>query len=180
MADGMRNVTLFIAMSLDGYIAGNDGNINWLHGQEPERDDMVSYDEFVKSIDTVIMGWNTYHQIAVELSPETWMYNDLKSYVLTHRELPATEQIEFVNRDVCELVVALKKEVGKDIWICGGANTIQPLIRGKLIDKFHISIIPTILGDGIRLFGTPGTETELKLVKTQSYNGITDVIYERR
>lgn len=155
MADGMRKVTLFIAMSLDGYIAGIDGNIDWLHGQEPEQDDMVSYDEFVKSIDTVIMGWNTYHQIAVELSPEAWIYDDLKSYVLTHRELPATEQIEFVNRDVCELVVALKKEVGKDIWICGGANTI-------------------------RLFGTPGTETELKLVKTQSYNGITDVVYERR
>ena len=58
----MRNVTLFIAMSLDGYIAKKDGSVDWLQGQETEQDDMVSYQEFIQDVDTVIMGWNTFHQ----------------------------------------------------------------------------------------------------------------------
>ena len=65
----MRKVTLFIAMSLDGYIADRNGSVDWLAGQEPDYDDMESYHEFIKDIDTVVMGWNTYHQVATELSP---------------------------------------------------------------------------------------------------------------
>ena len=113
---------------------------------------MVSYFEFIKGIDTVIIGWKTYHQIVTELSPDDWMYKDLTSYVITHKELHDTENIKFVNESVCELVKNLKEEPGKDIWICGGATVIQPLVQENLIDKFHISIIPTILGNGIRLF----------------------------
>lgn len=178
--ENMRKVSLFIAMSLDGYIAGKDGNINWLHGQDPDQEDMVSYFEFIKDVDTVIMGWNTYHQIITELSPEEWMYKDLTSYVITHKILPATKNIKFENENVCELVKALKRKAGKDIWICGGASVIHPLIRDNLIDKFHISIIPTILGEGIRLFEITDKEIKLKLMKTQNYNGITDLIYEYR
>lgn len=176
----MRTVTLFIAMSLDGYIAGVDGNISWLEGQTEGANDMISYDEFIKDIDTVILGWNTYHQIATELSPEEWMYKDFKSYVLTQRDIPETKQITFVNKSVCELVKTLKQEEGKGIWICGGAKVIQPLMKEKIIDKFHISIIPIILGNGIRLFETIDRTIPLRLLKSVSYNGITDVIYVYR
>lgn len=176
----MKKIILFIAMSLDGYIAGTDGNVSWLQGQDPAGEDMAGYYEFIKDIDTVIMGWKTYHQIITELSPEEWMYNDLKSYIITHKELPSTENILFANENICELINKLKQEDGKDIWICGGASIINPLIRENLIDRFHISIIPTILGNGIRLFETAEAEVKLKLIKTQSYNGITDVIYEYR
>lgn len=176
----MRNVTLFIAMSLDGYIAGSDGNIDWLQGQEPGGEDMACYEEFVKEVDTVIMGWKTYDQITTQLSPDEWIYKDLTSYVLTHRGIPSTENIIFIEDNVCEVVKRLKQTSGKGIWICGGAGVIHPLIRERLIDKFHINIIPIILGDGIRLFGKMDHEMKLKLIKTQSYNGITDVIYEYR
>lgn len=176
----MRKVTLFIAMSLDGYIADKNGNVDWLQGQNPGEDDMKSYQEFVENIDTVLMGWNTYHQIAAELSPGKWMYEDFTSYVLTHREHPSTENIRFVKEDTCELVKNLCKETGKGIWICGGTSIITPLIRENLIDRFHVSIIPTLLGSGIRLFETTDTERKLRLVRTQTYNGITDVIYEQR
>lgn len=173
----MRKVTLFIAMSLDGYIAGKDGNVDWLVGQEPDGEDMESYVEFIKDIDTVIMGWKTYEQITTELSPEEWIYKDLESYVVTHKELQTTENIKFVNEDVCGLVKALRTIEGKDIWICGGASIIQPLIRRGLIDEFYISIIPIILGNGIRLFEVNDTELKLKLIKSKTYNGITDVVY---
>lgn len=176
----MRDVTLLIAMSLDGYIARKDGAIDWLHGESPDENDMASYDEFIKDIDTVVMGWNTYEQVTEELSPGNWAYGGMQSYILTHRELPAKEEITFIDTDVRELVKALKQEEGKGIWICGGAAVIAPLIRANMIDRFHISIIPVLLGGGIRLFEASETEISLKLVKNQSYNGITDVIYERR
>lgn len=178
----MKNTVLFIAMSLDGYIAGKDGSLDWLHGQKPGEDDMVSYYEFSKSIDTVIMGWNTYRQLTEELSPGHWMYPNLKSYVLTHREAPARENksICFVNEDVCGLVNALRREDGKAIWICGGAGVIQPLLREGAIDRLHISVIPTILGGGIRLFEENDKRLDLELVGTKSYNGITDLIYVPR
>ena len=106
----MRKTTLFIAMSLDGYIAGPAGNIDWLQGQNPGADDMVSYQEFIKDIDTIIMGYNTYHQITTELSPEQWFYPDQISYVFTHRELPSTDNIKFVNENVCGLIKTLRRK----------------------------------------------------------------------
>ena len=65
----MKKIKLFIAMSLDGYIADSDGGVEWLSGHGDNSDNINSYSEFVKDIDTVIMGWNTYHQIVTELSP---------------------------------------------------------------------------------------------------------------
>lgn len=176
----MRKVTLFIAMSLDGYIADIKGSTDWLSGQNAGEDDMMSYQEFIKDIDTVIMGWKTYDQVAHELSPDKWYYSDLDSYVMTHRKQASTHNIHFVDQDVCELVRELKQAQGKGIWICGGANIIHQLLLKQEIDRFHISIIPTILGKGISLFQQLEMQTPLKLISTKSYNGITDVIYEYR
>lgn len=176
----MRKVTLFIAMSLDGYIADENSKVDWLQGQKAAEDDMVSYQEFIQDVDTVIMGWNTYHQITTELSPGVWMYPNQTSYVLTHRNMPPAESIRFVQKDAGVLVRQLKTESGKDIWICGGPSVINPLLRENLIDRFHISVIPTLLGNGIPLFESGGTEKKLRLVKTGNYNGIVDVVYELR
>lgn len=84
----MRNVVLFIAMSLDGYIADGNGRVDWLMGQDEDAETADSYMDFVKTIDTVIMGWKTYHQVTTELSPGEWVYENLQSYVITHRGLP--------------------------------------------------------------------------------------------
>ncbi|MGI6000466.1 MAG: dihydrofolate reductase family protein [Candidatus Merdisoma sp.] len=176
----MRKVTLFIAVSLDGYIADRNGDVNWLNGQEENGDNFGSYSEFISGIDTVIMGWNTYHQVVTELSPDEWVYPEQKSYVITHREIPSTEAIVFTAENPCALVRSLRKEEGEGIWICGGADIIQQLMKEDLIDRWHISVIPTLLGSGIRLFGELAAERKLQLVKTQSYNGITNLIYERR
>lgn len=176
----MRKVILFIAMSLDGYVAKLDGSVDWLQGQAKNQDDMKTYQEFIKGIDTVVLGWKTYAQVAYELSPNDWMYKDFKSYVITHRKETSSENITFINQDVCEFIKELKQDSGKDIWICGGPSIIQPLVKNKLIDLFHISIIPTILGNGIPLFEKNDVEHTLKLIKTQSYNGICDVLYEYR
>lgn len=176
----MRKVVLFIAMSLDGCIADRNGGVDWLHGQDCDGEDLDVYSEFVKDIDTVLMGWNTYYQITTELSPTEWVYSDFATYVITHNEANSTEQIHFTSEDPVDLLKRLKSEDGKNIWICGGANLVQQLMRSDLIDQYYISVIPTLLGSGIRLFESAEREIKLKLIGTQTYNGITDLVYVRR
>lgn len=175
-----RKTVLFIAMSLDGYIADSNGGIDWLKGQGDDSENVDTYSEFVKEIDTILMGWNTYHQIVTELSPSEWVYEDFTTYVLTHKERPSSEKIRFTNADPVKVLEKMQLEAGKDIWICGGANLVQQLVRENLIDKYYISVIPTLLGTGIRLFENGENEIKLKLLKTQTYNGITELVYERR
>lgn len=176
----MRKVILFIAMSLDGYIADEHGGVDWLNGQSKDEETVDTYAAFIKDVDTVIMGWNTYHQIVTELSPDEWVYANLWTHVITHREMPTTDDIVFTQKDPCRLVNELKQEQGKSIWICGGAAIVSQLMKADVIDEYYISVIPTILGSGIRLFGTTADEIRLRLVSTQTYNGITDLVYTRR
>lgn len=177
----MRKVILFIAMSLDGYIADREGGVDWLGGHGDDSEMRDTYSEFIVHVDTVVMGRNTYDQIVTELSPDEWVYRDLTSCVITRREVPASaENIRFLAEDPCRLIRSLREKEGKAIWICGGADLVQQLWKEDLIDVYYISVIPILLGNGIRLFGENGSRIPLKLVKTQSYNGITDLIYERR
>lgn len=177
----MRKVILFIAMSLDGYIADQKGSVNWLEGHGDDSEMRDTYSEFIVHVDTVIMGRNTYDQIVTELSPDEWVYRDLTSYVITHREVPSSvENIRFSAEDPCRLIKSLKEKEGKAIWICGGADLVRQLRKEDLIDVYYLSVIPMLLGKGIRLFEESESRIPLRLIRTQSYNGITDLVYERR
>jgi len=176
----MKKIILFIAMSLDGYIADRNGGVGWLNGHCSDSENLDVYYEFMNEIDTIIMGWNTYDQIVTELSPTEWIYKDVITYVITHNEENSTDKIRFTSENPIDLLTKLKSGSGKNIWICGGANLVQQFIRSDLIDQYYISVIPTLLGSGIRLFGNTEKEIKLKLIKTQTYNGITDLVYTRR
>lgn len=176
----MRKAVLFIAMSLDGYIADSSGGVGWLSGQSDDNETTDTYSEFVKGIDTVLMGWNTYRQVVTELSPDEWIYGDFNTYVFTHDKRVSSEQIRFTDESPACLLQKLKQGDGKDIWICGGADLIRQLMDADLIDRYHISVIPTLLGNGIRLFGEFPDERKLSLVTTRNNNGIVELIYENR
>lgn len=176
----MRKTVLFIAMSLDGYIADTDGSVDWLAGQDNDAESDDSYTNFIKGVDTVIMGWKTYHQVTTELSPGQWVYDNLQSYVITHRECAPTSNITFISENPCTLINELKQKNGKDIWICGGADIVRQLMLANLIDKYHISIIPTILGSGIRLFDTLAQKIDLRLITSKNSNGIVELVYQKR
>lgn len=176
----MRKVVLYIALSLDGYIADSSGGIDWLNGQDETYKGDYGYSEFAASIDTVVMGYTTYYQLVTELSPDSWPNTGMISYVLTHRDIADTHEIKFVNQSATELLASLKKQEGKSIWICGGANMVAPFIEHDLIDEYHLSIMPVLLGKGIRLFGEQANRVELRLISMTSVNGVVECIYHRR
>lgn len=176
----MKNVILYIAMSLDGFIADTSGGVDWLTGQEAEKNEEGSYSDFIESIDTVIMGYRTYHQITTELSPLEWPYSGKQTYVLTHHPYKNEKEISFISEPVRQFIERLQKQEGKNIWICGGADIVKQLITENLIDKYWITIIPVLLGEGIPLFCKRNNPIPLKLISAKSYNGMTDLIYERR
>ncbi len=176
----MRKVIVYIATSLDGYIADVNGGVGWLTGDGSESENVGSYPEFIKSVDTVILGHKTYHQIVTELSPEVWVYADMTSYVMTHKKLDDKQGIFFTDIDLKQLIKKLKSEGGKDIWICGGASLVNACVEQDLADEYTISIIPTILGGGTRLFGDHKIEKPLKLKSSVTYNGIVESTYVKR
>lgn len=176
----MRSVTLFIAMSLDGYIADCNGKVDWLQGQQEDGEESDSYERFTRTIDTVLLGWNTYEQIVTELSVGEWVYDDFTSYVFTHRQQPSTEKIRFTDADPVELVKQLREKDGKGIWVCGGANLAQQLMAQGMVDRYEITVIPTLLGDGVRLFPQGPKPMALKLESIGSCNGMVELVYTKR
>ncbi len=173
----MRKVVLYIAMSLDGYIADKSGSVSWLNGDGSDPENCGSYPEFSDTVDTVILGYKTYHQIVTELSPDSWPYAGMQSYVLTHHKQEDHSEIHFINSTISSLLNSLKQQDGKDIWLCGGADIIDQALKANCVDELTISILPMLLGDGIRLFQTNETPKPLTLISRKSYNGIVDLVY---
>jgi dihydrofolate reductase len=178
----MKKVVLYIAMSLDGYIADKDGGVSWLVGED-KNNKTSSYEDFIKGVDTIIMGQNSYNQITTELSPDYWVYEGMKTYVMTHRNMISRSDIEFTDDNVADLINKIRMNAGndgKDIWLCGGSDVVHQFMEKDLIDRYHITVIPTILGDGIRLFDKIDHSVLLKHVSNESYNGMVDIVYDRR
>lgn len=154
-----RKVILYIAQSLDGYIARSNHKLDWL--PQSMASNMESfYQNFSQKIDTVLMGRQTYEQITTVLSPNEWLYTHYHSYIWTHGSYSSTKNITFTDDDIVEFVSKLKTQEGKDIWVLGGAHLAHPLIKEGLIDDYMITIVPVILGEGISLFKREPSPTQ--------------------
>jgi dihydrofolate reductase len=166
-----RKIKLFIASSLDGYIAKEDGSVDWL----PQSGDS-GYDNFYKSIDIVLMGKKTYEQI---LTFGKFPYKDKISYVFTRNpnQKKKDENVEFTS-EVEEFTKKLILSSGKDIWLVGGADIISTFLNLKFVDEIILSVIPVALGKGIPLFKNIKEEVKLELVKTTEYDGLVELSYK--
>lgn len=165
----MGKIILYIASSLDGYIARENGDVDWL----PINTDS-GYDNFYKSIDTVIMGKKTYDQI---LTFGDYPYKGKKSYVFTRNDsLTKDENVEFAS-NVEEFLRNLVSSKG-NIWLVGGSELFSAFLEHKLVDEIILSIIPTVLGKGIPLFQNINQEANLKLIKTTGYSGFVELTYK--
>lgn len=166
-------VAVFIATSLDGYIARKDGNIDWLMESDkrvPEGEDM-GYNAFIKSVDTVIMGRCSYEKV---LTLSAWGYERKNVIVLSSKEYEISsdmkkKQVSSTTESPIQLIQRLEKEGSKGVYVDGG-KTIQSFLNEKLINEITITTIPVILGSGIPLFGPTKTgDIKLDLVESKAF-----------
>lgn len=172
----MRKIKLYIAASIDGYIAESDGDLDWLMKYPVNAETNYGYDDFFKSIDTVIMGGRTYRDI---LNMDfTWPYKDKKTYVLTRNPQKSKDDIHFISDNIIEFVSELRNEGRKDIWLVGGGEIISLFLSHELIDEMIITTIPVILGDGIALFPKISKTSKWETIDFQKYsNDVTQIHY---
>ncbi len=172
----MRNVILYIATSLDGYIARANGQVDWLDAIPNPNQLDYGYQAFLNTIDTTLMGNNTYQTILGFGGP--FPYPDTTNYVFSRSEQPAAPYIEYVTQDPVAFVRSVKQANGKAIWLIGGGQLNTVLINAGLIDELIISIAPVVLGSGIPLFGSGVRGTALTLVKSESFEtGFAQLTY---
>lgn len=173
-----RKLLLYIACSLDGFIAAQNDDLTFLSIVEKEGED-YGYNEFMNTIDTVIMGRKTYDKVLTLV--ETFPHADKTCYIITRSQKEAKNNVVFYNNDLKTLIEKLKSEKGKNIFVDGGAEIVNELIKLRLIDEFYISIVPCILGSGIKLFKDQNPYRDLELLSAKSFDtGLVQLHYQSK
>ena len=176
----MRKLSLFIATSLDGYIAKPNDDLSFLKLVEKEGED-YGYAKFTETIDTLIIGRKTYDYVVKAIGSSHYDTGEKDVYIITRSPRPAVGRTVFYTGDLGDLVRRLKSEEGKNIYCDGGAEVIHELLQQGLIDEMIISIVPVLLGDGTRLFKVGRPEMSLELVRAETFDtGLTQVHYRQR
>lgn len=159
-------VILYIACSLDGYIAKPNDDLSFLDIVQQEGED-YGYAEFIATVSTVILGRKTYDWIRKHV-PE-FVHADKHTYVVTRTAQPGQDNLTFYTGSLPELVAQLKAAAGGHIFVDGGAEIVHEFLKEKLIDELIISVIPILVGDGVRLFKDGRPEQLLELVSVQHF-----------
>lgn len=176
----MRKLSLFIATSLDGYIAKPNDDLGFLKAVEKEGED-YGYAAFTGTIDTLIIGRKTYDYVLKEIGLSHYDNGQRDVYVITRTGRPKAGRITFYTGNIAELVERLKAEKGKNIYCDGGAEVINELLKHDLIDEFIISVIPVLLGNGTRLFKDGRPEQTLEFITAKTFDtGLTQLHYKRK
>lgn len=176
----MRTVFVYIATTLDGYIAKPNDDLSFLKLVEKENED-YGYAEFTSTIDTIILGRKTYDWVLKEIGTSHYDNGEREVYVITRTERPSVGKTKFYTGNLVELIQQLKSEKGKNIYCDGGAEVINELMKKDLIDEFIISIIPVLVGNGTRLFKDGRPEQQLELLNVKTFDtGLTQLHYKRK
>ena len=172
---GGSTVVLYVAASLDGFIARRDGDVSWLDAyQSPD----FGYERFLEGAGSVVMGSRTYEKIP---SLGDWPYGTRKTYVATGRELQtmAGASIEFTGDELPEVIRKAKEAAGgKAVYVVGGGRLTTSLLSQGLLDEISLFVIPTILGEGIPLFNGVSAPLAARFVQSIPYrNGVVLLQY---
>lgn len=172
-----RKIILNLAISLDGYIAREDGSYDWIVGHGDNKLDTEAewdFNKFLEDIDVVVMGRTCYDQNMHE------EFKNKKVYVATSKKMKDYDNIKFINEDI---VVTIEKELkndGKDVFLFGGGVVIDSFMKADVIDEYIVGIIPTILGEGKPLFLGNNPMINLHLDEQIVEDGIVILKYSRR
>lgn len=185
MASADGRVTIHMAASLDGFIARNDGGVDWLETADRFDDGEVMAPEavaaFLRTIDCYVMGSRTYETaLAFEAKGLGWSYGATPTFVLTRRELPRTRStIEFYAGDLRRFVQERLKPNFRSIWFVGGGAVAGECLRRGLADELRYSILPVLIGDGIAFFERLDRDVALHLLDVKAYqSGMVALRYE--
>ena len=171
-----RKFILYIACSLDGYIATSDDDLSFLDQVQKTGED-YGYTDFISGVDTVILGRKTYDWVMdrVDVFPHT----DKETYVITRTERSRSGNVVFYTGSLNELITGLKKKQGRNIFCDGGAEIVNAILREQLFDEIILSVIPILLGNGKRLFKNNRPEQDLDLLSVQQYDtGLVQLHYK--
>jgi dihydrofolate reductase len=146
----MRKLKIYIAASLDGYIAKPNDDLSFLKAVEKDGED-YGYEAFISSIDTIILGRKTYDYVIRAVGSVPYE-SSKKVFVITRTKRESEGKVQFYNGNLKALIEGLKQEPGKDIFCDGGSEIIDELLKSDLVDELVISVIPILLGEGTRLF----------------------------
>ena len=170
----MRKISLYIAASLDGFIARRDGSLDWLPQKPPED---FGYKNFIAGVDTLVMGRKTYEH-ALTLGP--WPDTGKRCYVLTRTPgVKHAKHAKFVGGDVVAFVRELRELPGKNIWLMGGGEIVRSCLVAGAVDEIILSIPPVLVGDGVPLFLRRSVPTALTLRNCHSFpGGLVQLAYD--
>lgn len=168
----MPKVIYYAASSLDGFIATEDHNLDWLldFGFEPYQ---AHYDSFVSGVGAVVMGAQTYEYVRAE-QPDTWSFPNLPCWVLTHRALaaPPGGTVHFASGGVAAACAEAKAAAGsRNVWLVGGGDVAAQFSDAGLLDELWITYMPVALGSGRRLLPVDAPTGRMHLIGTTSFNG---------
>lgn len=178
MPSGQQGTRAFasLAASLDGYIASASGDMGWLN-DSMRRDEDYGLSETMTRAGAFVVGAKTFRESAGMLGGG----KSVPTYVVTHappREAPPG--VTFYSGDLRQLVERAKAETDKDVYVFGGGDIVTQLIAVDALDELTLALVPVLLGAGVRLFGSLGGWTRLRLSDCRSYDsGIVLLTYER-
>lgn len=161
----MRKIILSVAVSLDGFIAGPNGEYDWC--PPPSKKEM---DDFLKGIDIIFMGRKSYEAAGEFMTPEKLTYvfsNKLKQV--------RGKNVKLLNSDVAKEVEKIRKQDGKDIWLWGGANLTSWFINQDMVDEMWLGLVPIVLGKGKPLFQDVRERKKFSVESTSKLRGYTSL-----
>lgn len=168
----MAYVILQLAVSLDGYIAKTDGTVDFLDEPIPEFNDQ--FQSFITSVDSIVMGRNTYNQM---VTFGDIPFKDKDIYVLTHQsDTPKAPHVRFVNEPIEKVL----NQISGQVWLFGGSGLIKQCMDLEQIDEFQLFIVPHLLGEGIPLFQKNVGLSDLTLRETKQYGNNVYLTYTKK
>jgi dihydrofolate reductase len=171
-----RKVIVHIGTSADGYIAGPDGDLEWLTSR-PAPKGFYGIDAFMRSIDTMVLGRKTY-EIGLRMGAK---FESKNPHLVFSRHPPPAEVpagVQFVNDAIGPFVRRLREQPGKDVWLMGGGELIASFLDEQAIDEFVVSVVPVFIGDGIPLIARRHRHVPLDLQSVERFeDGVVQLHY---